>query len=189
MFATLPDVKQMRLFFEIAFSRYGWRLPVASVALAVCLVVWVFWVPVQAAKARRALDSLQQSQRADNQGNGVRARETSLRRFQRSLLPQAETNSQLRIIFQFALNAGLAVSQVDMRRQADSPGAFSQLQVSLPLRGDYPEIKSFCNDLLLELPGLSIDQLSLRREQVSGGPIDAQISLSLWQGLAQEAPK
>ncbi|MDP5239617.1 hypothetical protein Q9Q94_08755 [Uliginosibacterium sp. 31-16] len=177
----LPDVGQLRLDLEIAFWRHGWRLPVALLALGLCLVVWLFWVPMQVASASRASEQLKRAQLEARRPVGNTAQEPPLQAFQHQLLPQAETTLQLRQIFQLAANARLTVAQVDMRRQIDAAGAYSQLQIVLPVRGDYLSIKRFCSDLLQGLQALSIDQIVLKREQPGQGPVDAQISLSVWQ--------
>lgn len=178
----LPESSQLRLDLEIAFWRHGWRLPTALLALGLSLLVWLFWVPVQVAGASRAADQLQRAQHENtNNASTGEVLEPPLQVFRNALLPQDGTTAQLRMVFQLAANAGVTVAQVDMRRQVDAAGAYSQLQIVLPVRGDYLNIKRFCSDLLQGMPALSIDQIVLKREQAGTGPVEAQISLSLWQ--------
>ncbi|GAB2894538.1 hypothetical protein GCM10027046_24500 [Uliginosibacterium flavum] len=178
----LPESSQLRLDLEIAFWRHGWRLPTALLALGLSLLVWLFWVPVQVAGASRAADQLQRAQHENtNKVSTGEVLEPPLQVFRNALLPQDGTTAQLRMVFQLAANAGVTVAQVDMRRQVDAAGAYSQLQIVLPVRGDYLNIKRFCSDLLQGMPALSIDQIVLKREQAGTGPVEAQISLSLWQ--------
>lgn len=187
MRVKLPESSQVRLDLEIAFWRHGWRLPAALLALGLSLLVWLFWVPVQVAGASRAADQLQLAQQEGISKMGAgEVQEPPLQVFRNALLPQSGTTAQLRMVFQLATNAGLAVAQVDMRRQVDAAGAYSQLQIVLPVRGDYLNIKRFCSDLLQGMPALSIDQIVLKREQAGAGPVEAQISLSLWQEPGSE---
>ena len=177
-----PEVGHLRLDLEIAFWRYGWRLPMALLALGLSVLVWVCWVPVQITRANRAYDQLQDARlEMRRKSSTTPAPVPPLQAFHELLLPQAETTTQLRMIFQLATNSGLTVSQVDMRRQVDAANAYSQLQMVLPVRGDYLKIKHFCSDLLQGLPALSIDQLVLKRDQPGVGQVEAQISLSVWQ--------
>lgn len=181
----LPEAGHLRLDLEIAFWRYGWRLPVALLALGLGVLIWLFWVPVQVTSANRADAQLQQARLETGRKSATGTEPVPpLQAFREILLPQAETSLQLRMIFQWAANAGLTVSQVDMRRQVDAANAYSQLQIVLPVRGDYLKIKQFCSNLLQGLPALSIDQLVLKREQPGAGQVEAQISLSVWQEAA-----
>jgi hypothetical protein len=177
----LSESGALRLQFEIAYWRFGWRLPAALLALVLGLLIWLLWVPVQLSAASRAQTKLESAEREVSGGGAVRMQEPPLHAFRRILLPQAQTTEQLRMIFQLASDAGLTVSQVDMRRQPDAAGAYSQLQIVLPVRGDYLNIKQFLASLLKSMPALAIDQVLLKREQVGVGPVEAQLSLSVLQ--------
>lgn len=172
---------------QIALWRHGW-LPVAATAACVsCAAVWVLWVPMQTREANRSEELLQHARQ--NPENAVRkdAQPPPLQALKRILLPQTETSSQLRQVFQLATDAQLAISQIEMRRQDDPNGMYSQLQISIPMRGTYPNIKRFCTNLLLSMPAVSIDQLVLKREQPTTAELDAQLALSIWQRPERES--
>ena len=177
----LPDAGVLRLRMEILFWRLGWVLPMTLVVVAACVVLWLFWVPLQVGAAGRAEAQLDQARRQARQSVVVEPLEPPMLAFQRLLTPQEETTAQLRKIFELAGNAGLAVAQVDMRRQLDAAGVYSQLHIALPVRGNYPALKRFCAEVLQTMPGLSIDQMLLKRDQAASSEVDAQLSLSLWQ--------
>jgi hypothetical protein len=174
---SLPDTSRVRLQLELAYAHYGMQLPLALVAVAVAIVVWC-WVPVKYGEAHRAATQLARA-RAEVARGVHKAEEPPLVTFKNQLLPQEDTIAQLRMILQLASNAGVSVVQVDMHRQNDASNVYSQLQITLPLKGNYQSIKRFCLDLLQGMPALSIDQLVLKHEQ--GSDASAQLSLSLWQ--------
>lgn len=174
---NLPDTSRVRLQLELAYAHYGLQLPLALLAVAAAIAVWC-WVPLKYGEAHRAAAQLARA-RAEVAHGVRRPEEPPLVTFKNQLLPQGETIAQLRMILQLAANAGVNVVQVDMHRQADSAGVYSQLQIVLPLKGNYQSIKHFCLDLLQGMPALSIDQLVLKHEQ--GDDASAQLSLSLWQ--------
>lgn len=177
---TLPDTGRIRLLLELAYSHYGVQLPLALAALVAAVAVWC-WVPLKYGEAHRAAAQLARARVEAAQGIR-KPEEPPLVTFKNQLLPQADTIAQLRMILQLAANAGVQVVQVDMHRQSDSAGVYSQLQITLPLKGNYQSIKRYCLDLLQGMPALSIDQLVLKHEQ--GEDASAQLSISLWQEAA-----
>lgn len=176
----------MRLALEVAFWRLGWRLPATLAAAGVCLAVWLVWVPVQMRRAAQADAQLQEARALVRQGAPREVLEPPLVAFKRLLGAQEDSTAALRQIFAQAAQAGLSVAQVDVRRQVDAAGIYSQLQISLPVHGAYPAIKRFCAGLLQSMPALSIDQILLKREQLASNQVDAQLSLSLWQRPATD---
>jgi hypothetical protein len=52
-------------------------------------------------------------------------------------------------------------------------------RVRLPLVGSYLQIRAFVEQSLQELPFASLDELSLRREGIASGELEAGLTLSL----------
>jgi hypothetical protein len=177
---AFPSFGTLRLHLEIAYVRYGLLLPATGIAVAASLVVWLFWVPVQLAGEHQATRQRVLARQTMAQSSAQKPRTSPLQTFQNQLLPQDQTIAQLRLVFQLANQAGVRVSQVDMRRQPDAAGVYSQLQIVLPVKGSYLGIRHYCVMLLEHLHGLSIDQLVIRHDP-PGGELEGQISLSLWQ--------
>lgn len=180
----LAAASRLRVLAEIAVWRYGWRLPLAAVALLLALVLGAFWLPVQYANLRQAQEALAKASQQPASSAAQESVVPPLQQFRDILVLQDATISQLRVIHQKAVAAGLSVAQMDMRRQQDADGTFSQLQVSLPLKGSYLGLKRFCADLLQHIPSVSIDQMIVKREQSNSNIVDVQLTLSLWQASA-----
>lgn len=176
----MPDTSRIKLNLEIAFSHYGLQLPATLLMVAICLLVWIFWVPVQFAAANRATSQLQRAELELSRSRNAVPQKPPLQAFREQLLPQDQTTAQLRLVFQLATNAGINVTQVDMRRQMNTAGVYSQLQIVLPVKGSYLNIKRFCSDLLQGMAASSIDQLILKHEP-GAGEAEAQITMSIWQ--------
>jgi hypothetical protein len=174
----------IRLCSEIAYARRGMRLPGAGIAILFGLGVCLIWLPLQYAAARQAAVQLQAASAVADQENADVPAISPLQRFKDQLLKPEETTKQVRLIFQLASQAGVNVSQVEMRRQASVAGVYSQLQIVLPFKGNYQSVKQYCLLLLTNLHALSIDQLVIRRDPASG-EMDGQFSLSLWQGVSE----
>lgn len=184
----LPDAGRLRLAVELAYWRLGWRLPALAVSLAACVVVWLFWLPMQASGHAAASAELSRAREEGRARPIASGEEAPLETFRRTLSDPEYVTSQLRVIYHMAQSQGLTMAQIDMRRQTDPGSRLSQLQVSMPVRGNYLAIRRFCADLLVALPSASIDQISLRRENIENPEVEAQIALSIWQhgeGAAQ----
>lgn len=179
---------RLRLELELAAWRYGWRLPLSLAAVLAALGVCLLWLPLQYRSLENARVALEQDSARHPGVQAQTAQLPPLQQFREILAMQDATPAQLRLIHQKAVESGLSVAQLDMRRQQNPDGEFSQLQVSLPLKGNYAAFKHFSAMLLAQMPSVSIDQLSIRREQSNSSLVEVQLTLSLWQQATKERP-
>jgi hypothetical protein len=49
----------------------------------------------------------------------------------------------------------------------------------LPLTGSYPQIRAFLATALAEIPVLSLDQVTIKKERAQGGALEAEAKLTL----------
>jgi len=178
-FPPALDTGALRLRVELAYRHYGMQLPLAILVVVVAILVWGGWVPGKWMQANKAASQLASAQAQLARGERAKPVEPPLTTFRNQLLPQAETIAQVRMILQVASNSHVSVIKIDMRRQPESAHLYSQLQIVMPVRGDYQNLKDFCLNLLEGIPALSIDQITLKQED--GQQPSAQLSLSLWQ--------
>lgn len=175
---ALPSLSRLRLAFEIALWRYRWRLPLLVGALLLLAGV-ALWLPLQFALLASANAAFERD--GERPAGQLHAAVAPLEQFRQALVMQDATPTQLRVIHQKASELGLSPGQLDMRRQSDAAGIFSQLQLTMPLRGSYPAIKRFCGDVLEYMPSVSIDQITIKRDEAHPGQVEAQVVMSLWQ--------
>jgi len=79
--------------------------------------------------------------------------------------------------------AGIELKAADYRLEA-SQQRIARYQITLPVSGTYAELRAFIRAALVEIPVLSVDQLSLRRKNPNDARIEAELSFSLY--LARE---
>lgn len=179
--STSFDPQRARLVGEVLVWRAGW-LPFAAIALLVVgMLGWAILVPVERARVAQLDARAEQLSRQAAQGRFAKPEEPSLLVFKRALSPQSATNDILRQIYQLASDNHVTPIQADFRRVRDNAGLTSQLQVALPVRGNYPAIRRFAFSLLGSVPSLSIDQITMKREQISSDMVEAQLIMSVWQ--------
>lgn len=180
----------LRLKAELLYARQGVLPFIAAFLLLLAVLFGVLVVPGQIAakdNAERELAKLTE-QRANQRIKPGEPKLSPAQSLARVLVDPQITNAQLRTLLDFAANNGVTVMQADYRRIADTrastPGgqvAYSQLQISLPVKADYLSLRRFIYDALSELPALSLDQLIVKREQLNSSVVDAQLVFSLWQ--------
>lgn len=88
-------------------------------------------------------------------------------------------------LFAAAKHAGLRLEQGSYRPASHLGGGPLRYQISLPVSGDYPAIRSFLAEALERQPGLALDSLTLMREAIGSPEVTAKLSLTLY---LREAP-
>ena len=178
---------RLRLKAELIYSRQGALPFVAALLLLLTILFGVLVVPGQIAakeNAEQTLDKLKQQQL--NMRSKPDLRLSPAQSLTRVLADPQTSNAQIRTLLDFAASNGVNVMQADYRRvaeahTADNQVAYSQLQIALPVKADYPSLRRFIYSALAGMPALSLDQLIIKREQANSCQVDAQLVLSLWQ--------
>ncbi|MDB5801478.1 MAG: hypothetical protein JWL63_2417 [Rhodocyclales bacterium] len=181
------SIDRLRLKAELLYSRQGVLPFVAALLLVLAVLFGVLVVPGQIAakdNAEQALEKLAQQQ-LSARSRPVQQHLSPAQSLLRVLADPQTTNAQIRTLLDFAANNGVSVVQADYRRVADSHTntqvAYSQLQIALPVKADYPSLRRFIYGALAAMPALSLDQLIIKREQASNAQVDAQLIFSIWQ--------
>jgi len=74
--------------------------------------------------------------------------------------------------------AGVQVKSASYRSQS-TEGRIVRYELTLPLAGSYPQIRDFLKRALAEIPVMSVDQLTLRRESRDQAEVHAELRLTL----------
>ena len=73
---------------------------------------------------------------------------------------------------------GLQLKSASYRVQP-TEGRIVRYEIVLPVAGSYPQIREFLKRSLAEVPVLSIDQLTLKRESRNDGALQAELRMTL----------
>jgi hypothetical protein len=93
---------------------------------------------------------------------------------------QKDAGIQLQLIAQIAKAKNILLAQSEIQTIQEGHGGLQQLQVTLPVRSGYTEMRQFIEEVLRQLNGVSVDQILIKRENVAQGQLEARIKLSLW---------
>ena len=107
------------------------------------------------------------------------------RTFYDVLPTQTEASSKISAILRVATDNGLVINKVEYE-QPLSVLPLIQYQIKLPLTGSYMQIRQFINQVLNTLPSIALNDISLKREDIATGLVDAQIQFTLYLQKAQQ---
>lgn len=83
-----------------------------------------------------------------------------------------------------AEDCGLSLDQGDYKPTRDKAGQLTRLQMTLPVRGEYRQIRRFLTGTGAAVPIVSLEQVQFERQKVGDPLVDAKIRLVLYLGRA-----
>jgi Tfp pilus assembly protein PilO len=111
--------------------------------------------------------------------------EAQLAAFYKAFPSNASTPDLLQKIHRAAASGQIRLDQGAYRLVADHDGRLQRYQITLPLKGSYPQIKTFLARVMQDLPTLALDSISFQRQNIADPLLDAQVRLTLYLGGAR----
>lgn len=108
--------------------------------------------------------------------------ETQLAAYYRFFPHSIDKNDWLAKIYSAAEHQKLVLETGEYRFIPDQNKKLSRYQIILPLKGTYPQIRKFANEVLTEVPVAAIDDISFKRDTIGATTLDARIKLTLYFG-------
>jgi len=94
----------------------------------------------------------------------------------------AELPNLLGKIFVAAKDQGLRLEQGEYRVVGGADSALTRFQITLPVRGSYPQIRKFVDAALEQVPTLALDSIHFERQKVADATVEAKIRLVVYLG-------
>jgi len=85
-------------------------------------------------------------------------------------------------VFAAGKGQGLQLEHGEYRVVKDNAGGLTQFQLTLPVRGTYPQIRKFVDGAMAEVSTLSLDSIQYDRQKVGDAMVDAKIKLVVYLG-------
>jgi hypothetical protein len=111
----------------------------------------------------------------------------SLSNFYAFFPPLGSTPEWLQRIFGLAEAQGLRLEAGEYKLKRERDFRLVRYELTLPVRGSYPQIREFVSQVLTEVPASSLDDISLRREDSGSSTVEARIRMTLH--LTGEPPR
>lgn len=100
--------------------------------------------------------------------------------FYKLLPPASAADEAVKTLHAAARERGLGLSQGEYRLTQEGRGAVVRYQVTLPVRGTYPQFRGWLASVLNGLPSLAVEEMSLKRDDAARGEIEARVRLTLF---------
>lgn len=177
-----PRAWRLVLRAELLLWRHGWWAVGAALALLTAAALWQWELQPTAQRiAALRLDSraprpVAVAAPVDDRAAVNRQR---LDAFRAALRPYREHTQIVRRIAAATAN-DLQWTQAEFQPSRDSAAGIARLQIAVPSAGDYRHLRQGLERALREVPSLSLDQVTFRREQANEAQLDAKLKLSLW---------
>ncbi len=83
-------------------------------------------------------------------------------------------------IFVVAQSEGITLDQGEYKLTRDRIGKLVRFQATLPVKGEYPQIRKFLSHLRTEIPIVAVEHLQFERQKVDAPTVEAKIILALY---------
>lgn len=160
--------------------------PLWVLVLVLCLAILVLWLSVlpkaqtQWEQNQQALQTLRQQMALAPVEPAVQATsKSSGLDFQTSLGQLSEVESYVGTLLNLSQTLEIPAVTGEYKLMCDAASRLCRYRVRLPLVGSYLQLRTFVEQSLLELPFASLDELSLRREGIASGELEAGLTYSL----------
>lgn len=180
--ATLSAARHWSL--RRGLRRLGWPGVVGIGVLVMCAAFYVSALqPAQARllESRRALASLRdQIAEAGRNAGAQRPAAEQMADFYRLFPSEKDLPDWLAKIFADAQAQGLVLEQGDYKTGMDKIGRLMHYEITLPVKGEYPQIRRFLSSLAKDVPIAALEQVEFERQKVGVATVDCKIKLTLY---------
>lgn len=167
---------------QLLLKRAGPAWPAAAISLLLALTIWGgvglraydIWnvanrqaSPIAASDRQTAVDPRTVAQQ-------------NLANFRGLLGEPSAQERHLAVFFRMAKERELELEQGEYRVQADPNAEIQRVQVQFPLKAGYPAMRRYCESVLTELPFVSLDDLSFKRDSVGEEVLEVKLRFSLY---------
>jgi Tfp pilus assembly protein PilO len=102
-----------------------------------------------------------------------------IRQFQELFPPINELSDQVEQLYALARHAKLELQQGEYRLETRGP-ALTAYRITLPVRGDYAQVRDFVDAVLSETRITSVDGLRFERKKAGDAQLEAQVRLTIY---------
>lgn len=175
---------------QISLWRHGWVwLPLLSLVVSL-FALYVIYLPEQQEKLEAMAQSVKfkknQYLKLQQMPLAVTApfyEEEVLQQLGNQVFAEADVGIVLKRMTLIGQGKGLVLSQSEfqtVQKTLEGQLGLRQVQVTLPVRASYTQLRQFIQETLSQFGAVSVDQISIKRENVAQNQLDVKIKLSIW---------
>lgn len=172
---------------RLTLIRFGWCNEVALLLVAAGILAWLFAIPAGNGKVSALQEKLASAQQAQRIQRAKAAAppakpvaEENLARFNTTLGDPRSTEQQIKTLFAIGKKTGLILNQAEYKLTHNKSGRYYAYQIQLPLKGSYAAIRKFCEQTLLEIPCVALNDIEFKREAIANSMMEARLRFTLY---------
>lgn len=103
-----------------------------------------------------------------------------LAEYYRAFPNELESPEWLGKMAEIAEKAGLKLNEGEYKTSKDKVGRLMHFQITLPVTGQYPQIREFIANVPFEMPIMALENVQIERKTVSDATVNAKIVFGLY---------
>lgn len=162
---------------------FGWPGAAGIALLLGCMAFYFYAVRSVQSRldtARQAVTELQQHGKGANMHRRELTPAEQLAEFYQTLPEEKSLLPWMGKVFTLAHDQGISLDQGEYKLTRDKVGKLMRFQMTLPIKGEYLQIRRYFDSLLAEIPAVSLEHLQLERQKVGDPVLEARIRLVLY---------
>ena len=166
--------------------RLSWQWMAFFLLLASCIGFYVGVIqPLRHALAEttQRVFNLQQNADSQQQASDIAARQApagQIEMFNAYFPTENTAPDTLELMMQDAVKVGLVPKQAEYRVIKTNPGAVLSYQLTLPIKGTYPQMVEFISNILPKVNNVSLDNIAFQRQKIGDAQSDSTLMLTLY---------
>ncbi|HOY87900.1 MAG TPA: type 4a pilus biogenesis protein PilO [Methylotenera sp.] len=160
-----------------------WQGQFGLALILLSLLFWLFIVMPKSAQLTSLNADIQQQKKLQftkpNQVN-MPSKPSETERLIAMLPDQYQANTITAQVLQTAIQQGLPIDKVEYSLQGASKTKLQTLQIKLPTKGSYVQIRQFINLALNAQPSLALSDVSFNRDDLSVEQVEANMVFTLY---------
>lgn len=180
-----PDLKAWLARPRFALANPDWLLVAGALLALGAVVLHLFVLPARAAAIEAAEARLAESERDNRRAQIDRRLAQATPELARlgqieGFSDETRLHGDLGRLLELAAEGGLKLTTGDYRLLAGKEKLFDRYVLTLPVQGGYHELRRYLAALRAEFPAIAIEDVSLRRDNIGAGQVDAQLRLVIF---------
>lgn len=158
-------------------AKLGWGMLALSGVLAVSVLI-----PAQQKlqQTEHELAAQRRARERNPQSVQDRSPDAILASFYSQLPPEEKLLEQVAQVLEVAEDNGIEADRIEYAALPDAGGHLRRYQMTMPVRGTYPNTRYFMIDLLNQMPSVAISELGFRREDAHGDRVESRLRLTFY---------
>ncbi|HRD92261.1 MAG TPA: hypothetical protein PL117_11310 [Accumulibacter sp.] len=189
---------RLRLTAEIWLHRHGpWSL---TLAMAFCSLLALALLLIPGLQSELAERQTEQQAVVDAlQARAVGAlappeppRSTSerhYRAFRQILADESQVLPSIQAVLDSAVSHQLLATRAEYQRGQDPLVPAETLQMTVPVRGRYADVRRWIEEILATQPFVAVDELGFKREEIGIDQLEARLRLTIWHRPARSSER